>query len=90
MSLTRFIKEANGEFIPRNPDVVEVKLEKPLEDKLGDIQEHFENYTGAIADLIMTLKEDGLNDEPFKDGIDQLVELHETLKNDLWNTVKNK
>jgi|TARA_B110000444_G_C18714168_1_gene535205 hypothetical protein len=81
MSLRRFIREANGEVIEPLP-VVEVT---PLDTKLGDIEEHFENYTGAIADFIMSLKESGLkSDEEFKDSIDQLMEVHEELKNNLW------
>lgn len=82
MKLGQWIKEQDGELNIQEPEVVE----KTLEDKLGDLQEYFENYSGAIAEVIIELGDD----EPFKDMIDEIVELHEKIKNDLWERINKE
>jgi hypothetical protein len=86
MSLSQWLKEQEeGET---SLDAV-VSEDKSLEDYLGDIQERFENYSGEVGEFIIRIKEKGYdNEDPVKDQMENIINIHEDLKNQLWDILK--
>ena len=69
----------------------EVLLESErLELLLGNVEGSYEKYTESIASFTMALVEEGLeDDDPIKEQMEQLVELHEELKTILWEKLQD-